>query len=97
LRSDGRVVPGSWPAALTLPAGPAQGAFGLGPMGEEAAGLPAQRVAIVPAPLLRSALSNERVLSKADVEQYAATARDAAAAGSLSLKALPSTAARGAG
>jgi hypothetical protein len=38
------------------------------------AGLPAQRVAVVPAPLLGSALGNERVLSEADVEQYAAAA-----------------------
>ena len=32
------------------------GAFSLGPVGEEAAGLPAQRMAIVPALLLRSPL-----------------------------------------
>src|SRR4029450_5004533 len=39
-------------------------AFGLGAVREEAAGLPAQRVAIVPAPRLRSALDSERVLSR---------------------------------
>jgi hypothetical protein len=50
------------------------GAFGLGPVGKEAAGLPAQRVAIVPAPLLGSALGNEPVPSEADVEPDAATA-----------------------
>jgi hypothetical protein len=44
--------------------GEGEGAFGLGPVGEEAAGLPAQRVAVVPAPLLGSALGNERVLSE---------------------------------
>jgi hypothetical protein len=33
-----------------------EGAFGLGPVGQEAAGLPAQRMAIVPALLLRSPL-----------------------------------------
>jgi hypothetical protein len=49
--------------------------FGLGAVGQEPAGLPAQRVAILPASLLRSALSYERVLSEADVEQYAAIAR----------------------
>jgi hypothetical protein len=55
--------------------GELEGAFGLGPVGEEPAGLPAQRVAVVPAPLLGSALGNERVLSVgADVEQSPATA-----------------------
>jgi hypothetical protein len=49
--------------------------LGLGAVGEEAAGLPAQRVVTVPAALLRSARSYERVLSEADVELYAATAR----------------------
>jgi hypothetical protein len=38
-------------------------------------GLRAQGVAIVPATLLRSALGYEQVLSDADVEQYAATAK----------------------
>ena len=38
-------------------------------------GLRAQGVAIVPATLLRSALGFDRVLSDADVEQYAATAK----------------------
>ena len=42
--------------------GQGEGAFGLGPVSEEAAGLPAQRVAVVPAPLLGSALGNGRVL-----------------------------------
>jgi len=51
-----------------------QGAFGFGAVGEDPAGLPAQRVAVVPAPLLGSALGNERVLSEADVEQSATTA-----------------------
>jgi hypothetical protein len=37
------------------------------------AGLPAQRVVILPEPLLRSALGSERVLLEADVEQYATT------------------------
>jgi hypothetical protein len=32
-------------------------------------------VAVVPAPLLRPTLTNQRVLSAADVEQYAATTR----------------------
>ena len=36
--------------------GPGNDAFGLGPVGQEAAGLPAQRMAIVPALLLRSPL-----------------------------------------
>jgi hypothetical protein len=57
------------------PFGELEGAFGLGPVGQEAAGLPAQRVAIVPALLLCSALGHERVLSEPDVEQDAATAR----------------------
>jgi hypothetical protein len=55
--------------------GQRKGAFSFGPVGEKAAGLPAQRVAMVPAPLLRSALSYERVLLEANVEQYAAAAR----------------------
>jgi hypothetical protein len=38
-------------------------------------GLRAQGVAIVPATLLRSALGYDRVLSDADVELYAATAK----------------------
>jgi hypothetical protein len=54
--------------------GEGEGAFGFGPVGEEAAGLPAQRVAVVPAPLLGSALGNERGAVGADVEQSAATA-----------------------
>ncbi len=48
-------------------------AFGLSPVGEEAAGLPAQ-LAVVPASLFRSALSYERALSEADVQRYVATA-----------------------
>jgi hypothetical protein len=55
--------------------GQLEGPLRFGPVGEEAAGLPAQRVAIVPVLLLCSALGHERVLSEADVEQYAATAR----------------------
>jgi hypothetical protein len=55
--------------------GELEGAFGLGPVGQEPAGLPAQRVAIAPPAALRSALSYERVLSEADVDQYAATTR----------------------
>jgi hypothetical protein len=65
LRSDGQVVPtlgGGIHAAELF--GQRQGAFGLGPLGQEPAGLPAQRVAVVPAPLLGSALGNERVLSE---------------------------------
>jgi hypothetical protein len=42
--------------------GQGEGAFGLGPIGKEAAGLPAQEVTIVPAPLLRFVLGHERVL-----------------------------------
>jgi len=52
--------------------GQGEGAFGLGPVSEEAAGLPAQRVMIVPRSLLRSALGDEQVLSELDVELYAA-------------------------
>jgi hypothetical protein len=54
--------------------GQGEGAFGLGPVGQKPAGLPAQRVAVVPAPLLGSALGNERGAVEADVEQSAATA-----------------------
>ena len=57
------------------PLGQGEGAFGLGLVGQELTGLPAQRMAIVPAPLLCSALSYERVLSVADVGQYATTVR----------------------
>jgi hypothetical protein len=57
------------------PFGQHEGAFGLGPVGEEAAGLPAQLVAIAPVPLHRSASSYVRVLSEANVEQDAAIAR----------------------
>ena len=38
-------------------------------------GLHAQGVAVVPATLLRSALGHDQVLSDADIERYAATAR----------------------
>jgi hypothetical protein len=38
------------------PFGQREGALGLAPVGEEPAGLPAQRVAIVPALLLRTRL-----------------------------------------
>jgi hypothetical protein len=55
--------------------GQLEGAFGFGAIGEEAAGLPAQRAMILPWRLLRSALGSERVLSEADVEQYAAAAQ----------------------
>jgi hypothetical protein len=51
-----------------------EGAFGFGAVRKEAAGLPAQRVAVVPAPLLGSALGNERGAVGADVEQSAAIA-----------------------
>ena len=44
--------------------GELEGALGLGPVAEEAAGLPAQRVAVVPAPLLGFALGNGRMLSE---------------------------------
>jgi hypothetical protein len=50
------------------------GPFSFGPVGEEAAGLPAQRVMIVPTSLLRSALGYEQVHSELDVELYAAAA-----------------------
>jgi hypothetical protein len=56
------------------PLGQGKGALRLGPVGQELAGLPAQRVAVVPAPLLGSALGNERGAVEADVEQSAATA-----------------------
>ena len=55
--------------------GQLEGAFGLAAVGQEAAGLPAQRVAIASPASLRAALSYERVLSEADVDQYAATTR----------------------
>jgi hypothetical protein len=58
--------------------------LGLGAVGQEAAGLPAQRAVILLGRLLRSILGSERVLSEADVEQYATA--NAAAAGSLSLE-----------
>jgi hypothetical protein len=48
--------------------GELEGPFGLGPVGQEAAGLPAQRVMIVPRSLLRSGLGYEQVLSEFDVE-----------------------------
>jgi hypothetical protein len=48
------------------PLGQREGALGLAAVAEEAAGLPAQRVTIVPAPLFRSARSYERALSEAD-------------------------------
>jgi hypothetical protein len=64
--------------------GQGEGAFGLGAVGQESAGLPAQRVGDgarpYPAPL-----GSERVLSEADLEQYARRA-DAAAVASLRLK-----------
>src|SRR5215217_5398949 len=45
--------------------GELEGAFGFDPPGPKGrAGLPAQRVAVVPAPLLGSALGHERVLSE---------------------------------
>jgi hypothetical protein len=68
--------------------GELEGVFGFAAVSQEAAGLPAQRVAIVPAPLLGSALGNERVLSKRTraVRRHRA---DAAAAGSLSLDGAP--------
>jgi hypothetical protein len=52
------------------PLGQGEGAFGFAAVGEEAAGLPAQRVAIVPAPRLGSALDSERVLSRPTSKQY---------------------------
>jgi hypothetical protein len=55
--------------------GEQEGALGLGAVGEEAAGLPASGWRSCPVRLL----SYERVLSEADVEQYAATARWGAA------------------
>jgi hypothetical protein len=68
--------------------GELEGAFGLGPVNQEPAGLPAQRVAIVPAPRLRSALDSERVLSRPTPSSTPYHA-DAAAAGSLSLEGAP--------
>jgi hypothetical protein len=55
--------------------GELEGAFGLGAVGEEAAGLPAQLVVIASVSLHRSASSYVRVLSEANVEQDAAVAR----------------------
>jgi hypothetical protein len=54
--------------------GELEGTLGLGPVGEEPAGLPAQRVAIVLAPPLRFALRLSAG-TEADVEQYACIAR----------------------
>jgi hypothetical protein len=56
------------------PLGELKGALGFGAIGQEAAGLPAQRVMIVPTSLLRSGLGYEQVLSGFDVELYAAAA-----------------------
>jgi hypothetical protein len=70
-----------------------KGALGLGAVGEQAAGLAAQRVAIVPAARLRSALDSGRVLSQANTEQYAHHA-DAAGADSPCLEGAPQQAAR---
>jgi hypothetical protein len=66
-----QLIRGGVDAAQSL--GELEGAFGFGPVGEEAAGLPVQRVAVVSAPLLGSALGNERAVG-ADIEQSAATA-----------------------
>jgi hypothetical protein len=66
--------------------GELEGPFGLAAVGEEAAGLPAQRVTIMPPSLLRSVLGYEQVLSEVDVELYAGPGADAAAAGSLTLE-----------
>ena len=55
--------------------GQGEGSFGFGAVGQEAAGLPAQRVPIMPTSLLRSALGYEQVLSEVDVELYAGPAR----------------------
>jgi hypothetical protein len=44
--------------------GELEGAFGLATVDQEPAGLPAQRVAVVPAALLGSAPGNERVPSE---------------------------------
>jgi hypothetical protein len=90
LRSDGRVVPefrcGGVDAAQPL--GELEGAFGLGPVGQEPAGLPAQRVAVVPAPLLgsHSAMSECCRSRRRAVRRHRA---DPAAAGSLSLDGAP--------
>jgi hypothetical protein len=65
-----------------------EGAFGFGAVRKEAAGLPAQRVAIVPAPRLGSALDSERVLSRPTASSTPYHA-DAAAAGRLSLEGAP--------
>jgi hypothetical protein len=81
LRSDGQVVPSSAAAAFIEPsrsasrkarsasARSARNRLGCQPSGWRSC----------PVRLLRSALSYERVLSEADVEQYAATARWGAA------------------
>jgi hypothetical protein len=69
--------------------------FGFGPVDQEAAGLPAQRVAVVPAPYLLRTRQWAGAVG-ADIEQSAATA-DAAAAGSLSLDGAPPSTARGPG
>jgi hypothetical protein len=64
--------------------GQGKGAFGFGPVGEEPAWLPAQRVAVVPAPLLgsHSAMSRCRRSRRRAVRRHRA---DPAAAGSPSL------------
>jgi hypothetical protein len=69
LRSDGQLVPSSAAAALMLPScsAKAKDAFGFGPVGQEAAGLPAQRWRSCRAPL-RFALSYERVPLEVDVQ-----------------------------
>jgi hypothetical protein len=73
-----------------------EGAFGFGAVRKEAAGLPAQRVAVVSAPLLGSALGNERVRSEPTSSSRRHRA-DAAAAGSLSLDGAPPSTACGPG
>jgi hypothetical protein len=70
--SGAQLLNGGIDAAELL--GELEGAFGFGAVGEEAAGLPAQRVMIVPTSLLRSALGYEQVHSELDVELYAAAA-----------------------
>jgi hypothetical protein len=55
--------------------GELEGALGFRAVGKEPAGLPAQRVPIMPTSLLRSVLGYEQVLSEVDVELYAGPAR----------------------
>jgi hypothetical protein len=69
--------------------GELEGALGLGAVGQEAARLPAQRLVIVPMPVLRSALGSERLLSEIDRRAVRHHRADAASAGSMNLEGAP--------